>query len=115
MSGPSSGKTKIKISGHNLAPLRNQINQTGPDGKPLLGKDGKPLKNRLWGRFVDPVTGEPLAPATEVKPEDLTNDEASWETPVMPSGTKAVLQISPNNKDWTDVKAPKSDYSYAYY
>jgi len=91
MSGPSSGKTKIKISGHNLAPLRNQISQRGPDGKLLVGKDGKPLKTKLWGRFVDPVTGKELAPATEVNPEDLTNDEALWETPNLPSGTKAVL------------------------
>lgn len=64
MSGPSSGKTKIKISGHNLAPLKNQLDQRGPDGKLLLGNDGKPLKNKLWGRFVDPETGKLLAPAT---------------------------------------------------
>lgn len=38
-------------------------------------------KNKLWVRFVDPDTKEPLAPEYEVKPEDLTDDSADFYTP----------------------------------
>jgi len=96
MLGPSIGGTRMKLDGHGLAPLAA-------------------VHNRLFARFIDPVTKAELAPATEIKKEELTNSEALWYTPKLASGTKALLQISPNRKDWVDVKAPKSDYSFAYY
>lgn len=35
-------------------------------------------KNKMYVRFVDPDTKEELAPATQVHPEDLSDDEARW-------------------------------------
>jgi hypothetical protein len=35
-------------------------------------------KNKMFVRFVDPDTKEELAPASQVNPEDLSDDEALW-------------------------------------
>lgn len=51
----------------------------------------------MWVRFVDPNTGEPLAPEYQVKPEDLTDDQAIWYTPALSEGQKALMQISLND------------------
>ncbi len=75
----------MMINGLGLAPIKDI------DGNP----DKK--KNKAWVRFVDPDTEEVLAAAYEVKPEDLNDDQAIWYTPALPSGTKALMQISLNH------------------
>lgn len=60
-------------------------------------------KNKMYVRFVDPDSKEELAPATPVNPEDLSDDEATWSTPPQPADTKALMQISLNGQDWTDI------------
>jgi len=89
--GPSIGNTPIKIFGQGFMPLKDD--QGNPD------KD----RNRLWVRFVDPSSGEELAPAKEVYADELTEDSAVWRTPALPAGTKALMQLSPNDQDWIDV------------
>lgn len=32
-----------------------------------------------------------------------------------PTGTKAIIQISLNNEDWVNVKAPGAGHSFTYY
>jgi hypothetical protein len=54
----------------------------------------------MWVRFVDPDNKRELANPTEVKTEDLSDDEAVWFTPALPSNTVALMQISLNNADW---------------
>jgi hypothetical protein len=51
----------------------------------------------MFVRFVDPddQTRE-LASPTEVDPESLFDDEATWKTPAQPTDTKALMQISLN-------------------
>lgn len=54
----------------------------------------------MYVRFVDPDSGEELAPASQVNGDDLSDDSAIWKTPALPPGTKALMQISLNNQDW---------------
>lgn len=69
----------------------------------------------MWLRFVDPDSGEELAPATQVDPELLSDDSAVWRTPGLPSGTKALMQISLNNQDWDSLPQPNKTYSFIFY
>ena len=48
-----------------------------------------PAKNKMFVRFVDPQSGELLAPATFTT--DLDDAEAAWLTPPLPADTKALL------------------------
>lgn len=101
--GYVTGNTKISIRGYGFKPFT-----------PLYGQKTHP-KNRMWARFVDPSSLVPLAPATEIKPENLQNELAYWYTPPQPVGTKGLLQISLNNHDFVNVKKPGSSYSFEYY
>lgn len=101
--GFTSGNTKITIRGYGFKPFT-----------PLLGQTSHP-KNRMWARFVDPTTLQPLANSTEIKTSELQEGSAFWYTPAQPAGTKALLQISLNNYDFINVKKPGSDYSFQYY
>ena len=70
----------------------------------------------MWIRFVDPeAQTTELAPRYQVKVEELTDDQAVWHTPALPSETKALLQISLNGQDWHNVPIPKKSYSFTYY
>lgn len=53
-SGPSIGGTRIKLDGYGFTPKKD--------------KDGNvdKLRNKVYIRFVDPETGEELAPPTQV-------------------------------------------------
>lgn len=56
--GSSKGGTPIKVNGIGFTPLRN--------------KDGEVDEaNKMWVKFVDPDTLEEIAPATQVRPEEL--------------------------------------------
>lgn len=79
LSGPSIGGTKITINGLGFTPKRD-INGN-PD----------PKRNKMWVRFVDPDTLEPLANETMVNSDDLNDDQAIWYTPAVPAGAKALL------------------------
>lgn len=61
-SGPSIGGTQMVINGLGLTPIKDQSGN--PDKN----------KNKMWVRFVDPDSGAVLAPAYQVKPEDLNDD-----------------------------------------
>lgn len=69
----------------------------------------------MYIRFVDPDTFELLANTTEVDEDTFFDDEASWKTPALPSDTKALMQVSLNNQDWTNVYQPNKTYSFYYY
>lgn len=58
----------------------------------------------MFVRFVDPDTLEELYPSTQVDPDDLNDDDAYWNTPPLPSDTKALMQISLNGQDWSNVR-----------
>lgn len=72
------------------------INGIGFTPKKDLNGNPDKKRNKLWVRFVDPDTQEVLAKEYEVKPEDLSDDQAVWYTPALPSDTKALMQISLN-------------------
>lgn len=57
----------------------------------------------MYIRFVDPETLKPLADTTEVDGDSFYDDEANWKTPALPQDTKALMQVSLNNQDWTNV------------
>jgi IPT/TIG domain len=61
-SGPNIGGTQVTINGLGFTPIKDT--NGNPDKK----------KNKMWVRFVDPETGEPLAKEYQVKPEDLSDD-----------------------------------------
>lgn len=102
-SGPSIGGTRIQINGYGFTPRKD--------------KDGNVDKkrNKMYIRFVDPDTQEELSPPSEVNPDDLSDDEAYWTTPAQPADTKALMQISLNKQDWTNVLQPRKPYSFYYY
>jgi hypothetical protein len=76
------------------------INGLGFTPRKDVNGNPDPKRNKLWVRFVDPETGEQLAPEYEVPQEDLSDDQVTWYTPALPSDTKALMQISLNNQDW---------------
>jgi len=45
----------------------------------------------MWVRFVDPDTLEPIAPASQVKPEELFDDQLTWRTPPSSGAPTALL------------------------
>lgn len=69
----------MQIKGLGLTP-RKDLNGN-PDKK----------KNKLWVRFVDPDTGDVLASEYQVKEEELSDEQATWYTPALPSETKALM------------------------
>lgn len=102
--GPSVGGTQMVINGYGFTPRRDE--NGNPDKK----------RNKMWIRFVDPdVQTNELAPRYQVKAEDLSDDQAIWYTPALPSETKALMQISLNNEDWHNVPLPKKSFSFTYY
>ena len=50
----------------------------------------------MFIRFVDPNTMEEMSPPTEVKSDELNDDEAYWYTPALPTDSKPLMQISLN-------------------
>jgi len=56
-------------------------------------KEGKVDKkrNKMFVRFVDPDTKEPLAPTQQVSEEDLNNDDFEFNTPQLPDNTKSLM------------------------
>lgn len=82
-----------------------------------MDKNGNvdPKRNKMWVRFVDPITLSELAPRYQVKQEDLSDDSAIWYSPSLPADTKALMQISLNNEDWHNVPMPKKQHSFTYY
>lgn len=70
-SGPSIGGTQMIISG--------------------LGFTPRIKSNNMWIRMVDPENHNELAPAYQVREEDLNDDSAVWFTPALPADTKALL------------------------
>ena len=54
-------------------------------------------RNKMWVRFVDPDNNDSeIAPASQVKPEELTDDHFLWRTPPSAGHEKALMQISLN-------------------
>jgi hypothetical protein len=45
----------------------------------------------MWIRFVDPDSKSSLAPSTEVKTDELSDDEAVWYTPALPANTVGLM------------------------
>lgn len=91
LTGPSSGGSKIKINGFGFTQRKDK-----------WGNYDK-KKNKVWVRMVNPDTGEVLSASKEVDADSLSDDEAVWETTSQPPGTKALLQLSLNGQDWTNV------------
>jgi hypothetical protein len=56
-----------------------------------------------------------LAPSTEVKTDELSDDEAVWYTPNLPANTVALMQISLNGEDWQDVPISGKTHSFTYF
>ena len=103
VSGPNIGGTQITIHGIGFTPRK--------DDKGLTDM----TKNRMWVRFVDPDSKQVLAPPTEVKTEELSDDEAVWYTPALPANTFALMQLSLNNADWQDVPISGKSHSFTYF
>lgn len=76
--GPTSGKTKIVVSGLGL----NQLNQ-------FKFENGTTDLNSIYVRFIDSSTGSIIG--NENPAFDQTDDRIFWMTPSAPEGTKAIL------------------------
>lgn len=104
VSGPSVGGTAITIDGYGFKPFDETIDK----------KTGQPA-NRLFIRYLDFVTGEVIAAPKRISQDKYTNYRVHVESEPQPVGTKALFQISLNNEDWINVKAPGATHSFVYY
>ena len=77
-------------------------------------KTGLPA-NRLFIRYLDSSSHDVLAGPILLPPGDYTNEKINTTSAALPSGTRALIQISLNDKDWVNVKAPGATYSFSYY
>jgi len=98
-SGPTSGKTKIKVQGMGFTQFKND--------------DSSIRSQPLWVRFKDAATGEILGEPSLAA--DVTEEEFSWRTPPADLDTKAILEISYNKQDWQMILDHGKNYSYTYY
>jgi len=105
ISGPSCGGTAIKINGFGFRPF---------DSSSVDPKSGQ-TANKLFIRYLDSATEEIIAPSVLVDPEAYTNEKINVISVPEPVGTKALIQISLNDEDWINVRAPGTTYSFTYY
>ena len=94
--GPTSGKTKIKVTGMGFSQFKSD--------------DGKKKQVPLFVRFRDSVTGDFISESTEAF--DVTDEEFSWRTPPADLDTRAILEFSYNKQDWQTVLDTGKNYSY---
>jgi hypothetical protein len=83
-SGPTSGKSKIKVVGMGFKQFKND--------------DGSKRHQTLYARFRDSATGELIGNYSETF--NIQEEEFSWKTPPADSDTKAILEYSYNLQDW---------------
>lgn len=82
--GPSSGNTKIVVSGLGLNQFR-------------FGNGTTDLET-IYVRFIDNSSGNLIG---KVKSSfDQSDEKLFWLTPSAPEGTKAIMQLSYNQIDW---------------
>lgn len=97
--GPSSGNTKIVVSGLGL----NQFNFGNRTADPTP----------IYLRFIDTSNGSVIG--KERPAFSQTDERLFWMTPSAPEGTKAMLQLSYNQIDWQSVIPSGKEYSFLYY
>ena len=95
--GPTNGGTPVEVQGFNF-----RLNRPH-------------LKDTLYARFIDTNSKQELAPASEVREEDLFADKFLWVTPAVNQSGDAVFQISLNKVDWSDVRDVSSGNSFNIY
>lgn len=83
--GPNIGGTPIRVNGLGFTPLKDKNGDVDKE------------RNKMWVRFVDPDNNDSeIAPASQVKPEELADDHFLWRTPPSAGHEKALMQISLN-------------------
>ena len=64
-------------------------------------------------RFRDAATDNMIGESTLAT--EVNDEEFKWRTPAADSDSKAILDLSFNNRDWQTVLAPGTNYSYQYF
>ena len=105
ISGPSVGGTPIKINGFGFKPF---------DGSTTDPKTGDKA-NKLYIRYLDSTTLEVISDSKLINNDDYTNEKINTISVPEPVGTKALIQISLNDEDWINVRAPHAGYSFTFY
>ena len=104
VSGPSCGGTHIKINGFGLKPFEETLDvKTGQHS------------NKLYIRYIEESSKEVLSEPELLDLDAYTNEQIKTNSVPLPAGTKAIIQISLNNEDWINVKAPGASHSFTYY
>jgi len=95
--GPTNGGTQVNMQGYNFMMKRPHF------------------QDKLWVRFVDPTSKLELAPPTRIPDSKLLQDQLEWVTPPVKAAGDALVQVSLNNQDWTDVMDTQTDSSFTIY
>ena len=64
---------------------------------------------------MDSATLEVISKSVLIDPKAYTNEKINIISVPEPVGTKALIQISLNDEDFINVKAPGSQHSFTYY
>lgn len=98
-SGPTSGKTRVEVSGIGFKQFKND-NGTIKEGVPLFAK------------FTDEL-GQNIGDIMTIN--EIDNDSFYFNTPKAPAGTRAILNLSFNKQQWQQIIPTEKTYSYLYY
>ena len=99
VAGLSAGNTKVHINGKGFLPLKNE--------------DGEYVRTPVWVRMIDARTGHTIGEVTEA--DYVDNENIEWTTPAAPEGTRGVISMSLNNREYLDIHLADKDYSFEYY
>ena len=98
-SGPTSGKTRVEVSGIGFKQFKYD-NGTLRDDIPLYLK------------FVD-QGGQIIGDIQKIS--EIDNDSFVCHTPKAPAGTQAIIMVSFNKQQWQSIIPAEKTYSYLYY
>lgn len=99
-SGPTSGNTRLEISGIGFKQFKYE-NGTIRDDIPLYIK------------FEDLSTRKTIGEVARVT--EIDNDSFTWYTPKAAAGTEAILMVSFNQQQWQEIIPAEKTHSYLYY
>lgn len=69
----------------------------------------------MYVRYLDEATGDVITDPVKLEQNMYSNEQITIKSVPHEAGTKALIQISLNNEDWIDVKAPGAKHSFVYY
>ena len=104
--GHSKGGTTQTIWGRGFTPYRDE--------------HGRTIREPMYVRFLEKPLKKNQKPTKIISGNfsrsfEIDEDYMKWKTPPAKAGTKAILEISLNGQEWTQVIPKDETYSFTYY